>query len=698
MQTPQSEAGSRPAKRMRLGTKSCAECRRRKVRCIFESNATVCKGCALHETPCTSQQSKSHGSSSSGKDDGNVQQRIQDLEGMVRHICKALDIDMESLTLAEFEVKTAEALKCLRRASSLETMAVENRLTSPNYSPPESLNPTEPQGRRLAHGSTNHHEDAPLIGLFKEAMLIEKSNVYDDRGQPDLSLDQRFDTCIANLKSLIPTLSDLTIILDVTQKYWPIWPVSPKDSETFLDRHQQWGPVTARDFILDSLESGVPTLVAKSVLWLSLCIQQLPKQFKNLGTLPALPNTMLASFLSGAETLLAIDEDLGGSIEGLECGMLLMKLYINMGKPRKAWLSMRRATSFALILGIHGQKFDSDSHSRSLWSQIWQTERHLALTLGLPCALPDSHPGLSPSQMGYSIINRFMYELSIISGHIIDRDQNHKKADYSVTVQIDQELERCKQGIPQDWWDAVPSDSMSLEELYHRVVVKMYYHQLCKFLHLPYMLKSSQNRKFENSRISTLEACREMIKCYQTLRGTRGSELMICDVMDFQIFSATIVIVIDLLSRSSTPKTSQDDEDWALVKGVTRCVKWFSQEMGCTVASQSAQLLEYLSTVPDGTASNPDGYEAVIPYFGKVRINPISTTQTQTTLPFGQQPARPSNTIEFSVNSFLPFGQNLNADYLVDAELGVDWTAILDPDLSYDWSQTFDPAASNFQA
>lgn len=33
---------------MRLGTKSCAECRMRKVRCNFPQNSHICEYCALH--------------------------------------------------------------------------------------------------------------------------------------------------------------------------------------------------------------------------------------------------------------------------------------------------------------------------------------------------------------------------------------------------------------------------------------------------------------------------------------------------------------------------------------------------------------------------------------------------------------------------------------------------------------------------
>jgi hypothetical protein len=44
-----------PRKNMRKGTHSCYECRRRKVRCIFAKDSTICEGCAARGKRCTEQ-------------------------------------------------------------------------------------------------------------------------------------------------------------------------------------------------------------------------------------------------------------------------------------------------------------------------------------------------------------------------------------------------------------------------------------------------------------------------------------------------------------------------------------------------------------------------------------------------------------------------------------------------------------------
>lgn len=50
-----SEVRSESRRAMRKGTRSCYECRKRKVRCIFSKDSSVCEGCALRGKRCIEQ-------------------------------------------------------------------------------------------------------------------------------------------------------------------------------------------------------------------------------------------------------------------------------------------------------------------------------------------------------------------------------------------------------------------------------------------------------------------------------------------------------------------------------------------------------------------------------------------------------------------------------------------------------------------
>ena len=56
-ESPDPDASRRPAKKMRKGTHSCFECRRRKIRCIFSSdNPNVCSECFARGSKCLGQE------------------------------------------------------------------------------------------------------------------------------------------------------------------------------------------------------------------------------------------------------------------------------------------------------------------------------------------------------------------------------------------------------------------------------------------------------------------------------------------------------------------------------------------------------------------------------------------------------------------------------------------------------------------
>ena len=59
---------------------------------------------------------------------------------------------------------------------------------------------------------------------------------------------------------------------------------------------------------------------------------------------------LVEEYTSTVTSLVTSDEEITASIEGLECLALLGKIYLNAGKPRRAWLSFRRAMNMAEII------------------------------------------------------------------------------------------------------------------------------------------------------------------------------------------------------------------------------------------------------------------------------------------------------------------------------------------------------------
>lgn len=111
----------RPVKRLRLGTKSCLECRRRKVSCIFEPNTTVCKRCFAHGSDCIPQKPAYSTNNAPAADIRDMQQKLQGLEAMVRQL---YDVLKEKPTSLNGEPLNINALTTLQSSSSQEATPV----------------------------------------------------------------------------------------------------------------------------------------------------------------------------------------------------------------------------------------------------------------------------------------------------------------------------------------------------------------------------------------------------------------------------------------------------------------------------------------------------------------------------------------------------------------------------------------------
>ncbi|KAK5393499.1 hypothetical protein LTR79_009167 [Exophiala xenobiotica] len=737
------------------------------------------KPCELHEIDCVPQrprprpsgQGKSHHDNDS-EEKSELQHRLGNLEAMVRQIASAINLDPETATWAQLQ---AESLRRLRSPSTVATAAAAAAEPSAfqtfkkgsiassaeflDDNSPDDLDQDQDQDQ-------DQFEDAPLVSLFKDALHIERPrpDLQEPRG---LCTDERIKACLESLGPFLPSADDLRLILEESQMFWCLWPMPPPGQNT-TDPSPSSRILAARDFIVDSLNSGRPAIMAKALIWLTLCIHQLPRDFACIRGehLQNSPRAIWKHYLNTAETLLSFD-DAAGASQGknmLECLLLQMKIYIDVGKPRKAWLAIRRALDTGLLLGLQRQGRYTTNEQKSLWAHIWQIDRFLSLILGMPSGISNAHPSLAKECAGPTIEAQLMHDLAIIAGRIIERNQDANPLNdnnYSVTMDIDQDLERCKARIPVEWWDSAFTAGLPLAAAHAQQTIKLFYATMRKNLHLPYLLRAWSRSpegdmryeyEYESSRISTLEACRDAIRSYRAFRNTSGGGgkvPIICDLMDFQAFSATVTLVVDLLLSSSSSSSSssasldssttttskikrdafEEAQDWDLVHSVSGTLQEVSKRLNCNVAGQGTDVLERLSMArygkypPGGTGSDSETFEVVIPYFGKVRIGRVVKkpapppalallSQTPPSQQQQQQQAFSSDTtvVEFSLcdhptTSFAPSSYGLtgqsssmsmsmeDSSWLSDdAELGMDWESFVHVNTNYDWSQFFESA------
>ena len=137
--------------------------------------------------------------------------------------------------------------------------------------------------------------------------------------------------------------------------------------------------VISSPFNLAEVSKRHPTIIARTILYIAVCLQQLDPEFdaSQLRIYPSIEGRM-DTFLSTVQTLITSDDELVSTMEGLECLVLQGVYYINAGSPRRAWLTFRRALNIGQLMGIHRKETSTSiPGGREMFHQITQADRYL---------------------------------------------------------------------------------------------------------------------------------------------------------------------------------------------------------------------------------------------------------------------------------------------------------------------------------
>lgn len=770
---------------MRLGTKSCAECRRRKVRCVFPPNSSICHGCSLHQTPCRAQQPRPKDGGRPGHaqvqgllqsqsvpqlaaENALLRRRVAELEDLIGSLCDALEPNDEassasasgaasstspstlasSTAPADINTRAIQVITNLKNHGLLQNDAalgynfgaalvdpVPNTVPPniggvPNSGPPSSL---------LTPGSLDHESsssppdyvdkaiaavDAPLINLFRDALLIRETEgeLYDDPEDP--SMTYLMKESINSFKPPIPDPETLRLILEDSKSFWPIWPTYYFGPDFSNVMHIASLDV-AEAYLSQILNYSRGVDFCNAILFLTLCIQQLPRQWKRVIISPNISRQIIIdTYIRFTLVLLSVEGE--ASPQVVQCYLFLHKILINMGRPQRAWMAIRHGISAATVIGLDRLDANASIQKKSLWAQTWQLERQLCMMLGFPSAVSSLGTKDDSSMTQVLLPTQAVFRRTcIIMGRVIDRNQNSHTSPYATTVQLDQDMEDLKRDFPPEWAGEY-DPSLSMPAIYFQEAAQIFYYSTLKHVHLPFMLKAKTDRRYEHSRLSTMEACRELIKAYLRLRRSPKSESVQCELMDFTMFSSAITLILGILSGSTITEGSLGAvpyyaEEYRLIDTLIGELRRTDSLLECTVARQSAQVLETLVAASCGTYNAQDDFQLVVPYFGRLRISQgtgtvtngnaptvassvssqnnstlaspsVASTVELSSLPPKQIPgepfgmSQPSNTIEFSSNEFL---NTTFSDFDFQMDLSQDWCTIVDTNVQYDWNQLF---------
>jgi hypothetical protein len=343
-------------------------------------------------------------------------------------------------------------------------------------------------------------------------------------------------------------------------------------------------------------------------------------------------DALLEKHLRLIEQFIIQDDEYMGTLSGVELCFIQARHYSELGQIRRAWLTTRRAISFAQLMGLHRTRVNVRQEF-CFWS-LFQFDRFLSLMLGSPPLLNDSHCNLTFKGKDLPLImgnNGFLTRLAIVAGKVIDRVQGSKDLTFTSLLTIDQELTRLGSQMPAEFWEIeehIPQEFSGMHKWMNKSVGHVMYYETRMVLHLPYLLRSVTNTGFEHSREACLESARAILRVFQTMRAEPNKVALKVHGVDFIALIAATTLVMSLIGGirpsasnfDSIRQKQMDTLDWELLErtlGVYRRVE--NRPFG-KIASQSRKVLERLTQFRDPYHNPEEASKIVIPFFGTITV------------------------------------------------------------------------------
>ncbi|KAI1113506.1 hypothetical protein F5Y14DRAFT_208027 [Nemania sp. NC0429] len=624
-------------RKVRKGTRSCWECRRRKIRCIYPSeDASICINCESRSANCVSQE---FADEQAVTPDRRVTQRLGRVEEMLEKLVERIMPDSYSSGRAR-PTSTSPA-----SADAVDPESVDSSCPFSGGKPPmfDVLAPLRHEGEPVSC------PPCPSEGDLQVPTPAPSQHETS-------ALSPKYIQISKTLHDLLPCQQDLDAI--ITASPAAIFVI------TFFSRYRD---VAAGRTALPSSIRVVPTpsshpaVIARRLMQLTVCIQQLQHSAAVKLAAAESPHCLMIKYVSVVSDLVAYSDDLVGYAEGLETLTLLSLYHANAGNLRKSWLMLRRAISVAQLMGVDrwGDKplksADPTSDpltlvkAKSLWFRLNFMDRYLSLLLGLPAGTDDNSfltadPEDDPT-------DKLEKQHTVAMGAIIKRNSSKGDASFGMTQTIDCDLETAARSVTSDFWRVPAVDSLAdvrpIERMrvLTQLMTQMSHHNLLILLHLPYMLRDPKERRWDYSKATGINSSRQLLKTFLVFREANTAPNA-CRHTEYGALTASMTLLLGYLdpkmqARDQTT-ASRRDADRMLIQKARDQLQYMADRNGDKLARDAAciigRLLPLLS--PDLMSSGPvtqgepsEGVGEVpairleIPYFGTININPLAPGQ-----------------------------------------------------------------------
>ncbi|KAI0839026.1 hypothetical protein F5Y06DRAFT_37962 [Hypoxylon sp. FL0890] len=509
-------------KRLRRATRSCYQCRRRKVKCqLTDEDVEACAECTKSGTQCTLQPPETQ--LGSGSFPAHVDNKHEDGSRLER---------IESLL--------KRLVDTLERSRPVEPSTIPAPLWD------DSLLHSIADG--TLHLADNHDFAIPQPADLQNAKQ--------------------------SLVALLPSAQDaVTIITNTTAWLWGA--ENPPGSVLKADDTIQLLDIAA-------ISRGSAMHIAKTLLLFALYMQQLPADFDAQLLESQSVERSIALIVERVKLFTISHEDDFFSLDGVECLTLLSLLQLNDGAIRKAWMTFRRVLDIARLKGLQ-DSFSLSARSspcsdmglhRRLWLSTACGDCYCSLLLGLEPGL-----GITPFGTDEEWNDPFAEDdaniqrrICLIVARVAQRNAVGLHKDRHTLQEIDQAMNRLQDSMPVSWWR--PPSFRQNRPLHssnepNRLICQLWFFQARIFAHLPIAFGKTTSDSMNSLEIC-MEASRITLHRYLGLQRSRD-HLSRCRSVDHSAFLAAVVLILSKvqLRHHKMPSTASSyTSDQALLDQV----------------------------------------------------------------------------------------------------------------------------------
>ncbi|KAI0388726.1 hypothetical protein F5Y17DRAFT_181624 [Xylariaceae sp. FL0594] len=634
IRSPEGTLPQAKRRKVRKGTRSCWECRRRKIRCVYPSDAAqICINCDLRGTNCVSQEfSDEQGHAP----DRRLTQRLGRVEEMLEKLVEKIMPD--SYTVGRRASKSDSA------GSAAEDSFDESCPFSVGQPPIlEVLSSLRDSGKGSAATAGQHAAAAaptpaptPCEPTLGPKHVSTGNKVY------------ALFPCQQDIDAIVKASPSTSFIVGFFARYRDL--IEERTEKPTCVAHVP--PPTSH-----------PMVLAKRLIQLMNSLQHVqPSTPLKLTTRE--PVNGLMSRIVSEVTLVAQNDDLVGYVEGVETLALISLYHCNAGNLRKSWLTLHRAISVAQLMGIDrwGDKPlksadpTSDPVTRTkakpLWFRLTFIDRYLSLLLGLPAGTNDN------SFLNEATIDeptdRLERQHTVVMGAIIKRNSSKGDPAFGATQGIDCDLEAAARSVGCEFWQLPTPESIGdvgpMERMQYatRLMLQMNHHNLLILLHLPYLLRDPKERRWDYSKATCMSSSRQLLRTFLLFRNVNRSTFA-CRHTGYAALTAAMTLLLGYLDpkmQARDPATvARREDDRALIEGIRDTLQHMANEKGDKLPRDSSSIITRLLPLlspeimygggagaggngsSSGTSAGlPEGpaIHLEIPFLGTININPFS--------------------------------------------------------------------------